>query len=137
MNNQFNIHPNIAEAETLPAQFYRSEEIFQLIKEKVFLKSIIFKFNLYKLSIFYYLLILYNNYNIMGGCFTKLEQNENNLRRERHRSTNLRNFKDRVFNSKTISIYKVIITPQLSSSFVKLHYKMLLSPYLSFLMTII
>jgi choline monooxygenase len=39
MNNQFNIHPNIAEAETLPAQFYRSEEIFQLIKEKVFLKS--------------------------------------------------------------------------------------------------
>jgi len=39
MNNQFNIHPNIAEAETLPAQFYKSEKIFQLIKEKVFLKS--------------------------------------------------------------------------------------------------
>jgi choline monooxygenase len=36
---KLNIHPDIKKAETLPAQFYKDPEIFELIKQKVFLKS--------------------------------------------------------------------------------------------------
>jgi len=36
---KFNIDPDIKKAETLPAQFYKDPEIFELIKQKVFLKS--------------------------------------------------------------------------------------------------
>ncbi|NND51056.1 MAG: aromatic ring-hydroxylating dioxygenase subunit alpha, partial [Flavobacteriaceae bacterium] len=39
MAKEFKINPNIQEAETLPAEFYRSAEIFDAIKEKVFLKT--------------------------------------------------------------------------------------------------
>ncbi|GAB5398784.1 MAG: SRPBCC family protein [Aureisphaera sp.] len=36
---KFQIHPDIAKAETLPASFYRDQEVFDAIKEKIFLKS--------------------------------------------------------------------------------------------------
>ena len=35
MNKPFNINKNIAQAETLPAHFYRDKEVFEAIKEKV------------------------------------------------------------------------------------------------------
>ena len=35
----FHIHPNIHQAETLPASFYRNPEVFDALKERVFLKS--------------------------------------------------------------------------------------------------
>lgn len=36
---RFNIDPDISKAETLPAEFYRNKEVFEAIKERVFLKS--------------------------------------------------------------------------------------------------
>jgi len=39
MAHKFNIHPDIAKAETLPASFYKDESIFEIVKEHVFLKS--------------------------------------------------------------------------------------------------
>lgn len=39
MATPFYIDPDIKKAETLPAEFYRSEEVFERIKENVFLKS--------------------------------------------------------------------------------------------------
>ena len=39
MTHKFNIHPDIAKAETLPASFYKDESIFEIVKEHVFLKS--------------------------------------------------------------------------------------------------
>jgi len=39
MAHKFNIHPEIAKAETLPASFYKDESIFEIVKEHVFLKS--------------------------------------------------------------------------------------------------
>ena len=36
---KYYVHPNIAEAETLPAEFYKSETVFEQLKEKVFVKS--------------------------------------------------------------------------------------------------
>ncbi|MEX1003713.1 MAG: aromatic ring-hydroxylating dioxygenase subunit alpha [Crocinitomicaceae bacterium] len=38
MHSKFEIHPDISKSETLPAEFYRSDEVFEQIKEKVFLK---------------------------------------------------------------------------------------------------
>ena len=37
--SKFFVHPNIAEAETLPSRFYRDQEVFEQMKEKIFLKS--------------------------------------------------------------------------------------------------
>lgn len=39
MNHNYHIDPDITKAETLPASFYRDTEVFELLKEKVFLKS--------------------------------------------------------------------------------------------------
>ncbi len=39
MSHKFHIHPEIEKAETLPASFYRSDQIFEALKEKVFLKT--------------------------------------------------------------------------------------------------
>ncbi|MDC8002818.1 aromatic ring-hydroxylating dioxygenase subunit alpha [Aureisphaera galaxeae] len=39
MKGTFHIHPDITKAETLPASFYRDQEVFDAIKEKIFLKS--------------------------------------------------------------------------------------------------
>ncbi len=39
MKDSFHINKNIKAAETLPAEFYRSESIFEAIKEEVFLKT--------------------------------------------------------------------------------------------------
>ncbi len=39
MKYEFNIHPDITKAETLPASFYRDTALFEAIKEQVFLKS--------------------------------------------------------------------------------------------------
>jgi len=39
MKEQFNINPDITKAATLPASFYKSQEIFDRIKEEVFVKS--------------------------------------------------------------------------------------------------
>ena len=39
MASKFNIHPDIAKAETLPASFYRNSAVFEKIKECIFLKS--------------------------------------------------------------------------------------------------
>ena len=38
LNNNYFIDPDIRKAETLPAEFYRSEEIFQAVKDKIFTK---------------------------------------------------------------------------------------------------
>lgn len=38
MAQKFNIHPNIAKAETLPAAFYRDPAVFEALREKVFLR---------------------------------------------------------------------------------------------------
>ena len=39
MNKKFNVSSNIKEAETLPASFYRDQEVFDALKENVFLKT--------------------------------------------------------------------------------------------------
>ena len=36
---KFHVDSDITVAETLPAHFYKSQEVFDLLKEKVFLKS--------------------------------------------------------------------------------------------------
>jgi len=36
---QFNIHKDISKAETLPSSFYKNHDIFEQVKEKIFLKS--------------------------------------------------------------------------------------------------
>ncbi len=36
---RFHIDPDISKAETLPAEFYRNQEVFEAIKDRVFLKS--------------------------------------------------------------------------------------------------
>ena len=35
----FHVDENIKKAETLPARFYRSEEVFELLKERIFKRS--------------------------------------------------------------------------------------------------
>ena len=39
MNKRFHIDPDITKAETLPSSFYRDQNVFDAIKEKIFLKS--------------------------------------------------------------------------------------------------
>ena len=39
MAAQFNIHKDISKAETLPSSFYKNHDIFEQVKEKIFLKS--------------------------------------------------------------------------------------------------
>ena len=39
MGNKFYIDSDIKKAETLPASFYKDEQIFKELKEKIFLKS--------------------------------------------------------------------------------------------------
>lgn len=39
MSDKFYVHPDISQAETLPASFYRDNVIFETIKKKIFLKS--------------------------------------------------------------------------------------------------
>ena len=39
MSHSFNINPDIAKAETLPSIFYKNQDIFDEVKEKIFLKS--------------------------------------------------------------------------------------------------
>ena len=39
MGSKFFIDPDITKAETMPASFYRDQEVFEKLKEKVFLKS--------------------------------------------------------------------------------------------------
>ena len=39
MSQSFNINPDIAKAETLPSIFYKNQDIFEEVKEKIFLKS--------------------------------------------------------------------------------------------------
>ncbi|NND62479.1 MAG: aromatic ring-hydroxylating dioxygenase subunit alpha [Flavobacteriaceae bacterium] len=36
---KYTIHPNISQAETLPAEFYRNTEVFDAIREKIFAKT--------------------------------------------------------------------------------------------------
>src|SRR4030095_7251822 len=36
---EFFVDPDIKKASTLPAEFYRSEEVFNLAKEKIFMRS--------------------------------------------------------------------------------------------------
>ena len=37
--NEFYVNPDITKAETLPADFYKNEAVFEELKETVFLKS--------------------------------------------------------------------------------------------------
>ena len=37
--SQFNIHKDISKAETLPSSFYKSQDVFDEVKENIFLKS--------------------------------------------------------------------------------------------------
>lgn len=39
MSHSFNINPDIAKAETLPSIFYKNQDVFDEVKEKIFLKS--------------------------------------------------------------------------------------------------
>ncbi|MEP3388382.1 MAG: aromatic ring-hydroxylating dioxygenase subunit alpha [Reichenbachiella sp.] len=39
MNHTYHIDPDITKAETLPASFYKDEQVFELLKEKIFLKT--------------------------------------------------------------------------------------------------
>ena len=39
MASQFNIHKDISKAETLPSSFYKNHDVFEQVKEKIFLKS--------------------------------------------------------------------------------------------------
>jgi len=39
MSPQFTIHKDIAKAETLPSSFYKDEDVFSKVREKIFLKS--------------------------------------------------------------------------------------------------
>ena len=39
MSKMFYINSDISKAETLPASFYRDKEVFENIKEKIFLKT--------------------------------------------------------------------------------------------------
>ena len=39
MSKMFYINSDISKAETLPASFYRDKEVFENIKEKIFIKS--------------------------------------------------------------------------------------------------
>ncbi|MEC7918517.1 MAG: aromatic ring-hydroxylating dioxygenase subunit alpha, partial [Candidatus Neomarinimicrobiota bacterium] len=39
MSPQFKIHKDISKAETLPSSFYKDEDVFNQVKEKIFLKS--------------------------------------------------------------------------------------------------
>ena len=39
MAPQFNIHKDISKAETLPSSFYKNHDVFDQVKEKIFLKS--------------------------------------------------------------------------------------------------
>jgi len=39
MSKTFHINSDISKAETLPASFYRDKEVFESIKEKIFLKT--------------------------------------------------------------------------------------------------
>ena len=39
MAPQFNIHKDISKAETLPSSFYKNHDVFEQVKEKIFLKS--------------------------------------------------------------------------------------------------
>ena len=39
MSHSFNINPDIAKAETLPSLFYKNQDVFDKVKEKIFLKS--------------------------------------------------------------------------------------------------
>jgi choline monooxygenase len=39
MSKNYNIDPDIRKAETIPAEFYKSQSVFESVKEKIFLKS--------------------------------------------------------------------------------------------------
>ena len=39
MKANYTVHPDIRQAETLPAEFYQNEEVFAALKERVFAKS--------------------------------------------------------------------------------------------------
>lgn len=39
MTTQFNIHKDISKAETLPSSFYKSQDVFDQVRENIFLKS--------------------------------------------------------------------------------------------------
>ena len=39
MSPQFKIHKDIAKAETLPSSFYKDENVFNQVREKIFLRS--------------------------------------------------------------------------------------------------
>jgi choline monooxygenase len=64
MKPKFNIHPDISKAETLPASFYRDQEVFESIKEKIFLNTwqFIGDENLVALPQSAYPLVLLDNY---------------------------------------------------------------------------
>ena len=40
MKDKFTIQTDISKAETLPASFYRDKDLFESVKEKIFLKSL-------------------------------------------------------------------------------------------------
>jgi choline monooxygenase len=64
MGNKFYIDSDIKKAETLPASFYKDEQIFKELKEKIFLKSwhYIGDENLVALPQSVYPLVLLDNY---------------------------------------------------------------------------
>jgi choline monooxygenase len=79
MSYNFQIHPDIAKAETLPASFYKDDVLFKDIKEKIFLKSwqFIGDENLVSLTQSVHPIILLENYLAEPILLTK--DTDNNL----------------------------------------------------------
>ncbi|MBT8271422.1 MAG: aromatic ring-hydroxylating dioxygenase subunit alpha [Flavobacteriaceae bacterium] len=80
MKSSFHINADIRQAETLPAEFYRSQEVFDTIREKIFLRTwqYIGDENLIPLSESVYPFILMDNYLTEPLVLTR--DNEDNIR---------------------------------------------------------
>jgi len=80
MSKMFYINSDISKAETLPASFYRDKEVFENIKEKIFLKTWqwIGDENLVKLPQSIYPLVLLDNYLTEPLVIVRNEKDEIN-----------------------------------------------------------
>ena len=80
MSKKFHIHSDITKAETLPASFYRDKDVFETIKEKIFLKTWqwIGDKNLVALPQSVYPLVLLDNYLTEPLVIVRNEKDEIN-----------------------------------------------------------
>ncbi len=78
MSTKFNIDPDISKAETLPASFYKDTAVFEITKEKIFLKSwqFIGDENLVKLTQSVHPFVLLDSFLTEPMLLTKNENDE-------------------------------------------------------------